>query len=292
LSDTNERPAPQLLRLGDLLGEWERDASAAHLAHTQNQPRGPITGLGKVDQELGGALGPGLHILHGAPGAGKTGLLLQAAADCGCPCVFVTAEMSPIELLRRLTARATGTYLGRLKSGELRPEDSLNLAKRGAAMAPELRIADATREPVSPDWLRQAAAPIRDTGAHLLLVIDSLNSWSEGFGAGASEYDTLNEALASLRALAHRLSCPIVLSCERNRQSMKTGGQSAGAGSRRIEYGAESVLDLHRDEDTKPDINGEVPVEVRFAKNRNGCAGKAVKLHFHGALQKFREAQW
>src|SRR5690349_126228 len=118
-TDPEHTPLPRIVRLGDLLGEWEADAHAAYAARVSGQARGPVTGLLRLDQELGGALTPGVHIAHGQPGAGKTAFALQAATRCDCPCLYVTAEMSPLELLRRIAARVTETFLGRLKSGEL-----------------------------------------------------------------------------------------------------------------------------------------------------------------------------
>src|ERR687889_303094 len=103
---------PRLLRLNDLLDAWTVDATAAHEAYTTGTPRGPVTALPALDRELGGALQPGLHLLHAGPGAGKTALALQIAATCGTPALFVSAETSALELLRRHTARVTATYLG------------------------------------------------------------------------------------------------------------------------------------------------------------------------------------
>jgi len=48
---------------------------------------------------------------------------------------------------------------------------------------------------------------------------------------------------------------------------MDKGDLSAGAGTRRIEYGAESVLDLDVDKDAKEDANGEKPVMLRAMRN-------------------------
>jgi replicative DNA helicase len=289
MGDTNN-PAPRLLRLGDLLDEWKADAEAAHQAYESGKPRGAISGLAKVDKELGGAFPPGLHVIHGTPGAGKTAFCLQAATSCGCPAFLVTCEMGPLELLRRIAARVTGTFLGKFKTGELHPEESLIAARRAAAAAPELRIADATRAYAGPEWIRQEAAPIVEGGGNLLLIVDSLHSWAEHAADGLAEYELLNESLSALRRLSHVLACPVLVVAERTRAAMKSGGQHAGAGTRRIEYGAESVLDLQREEDTKPDAFGEVPIWLTFAKNRNGAAGAKVKLLFHGAKQQFRQA--
>lgn len=280
---------PRLFRLGDLLADWEKDALAAHNARVNGTPRGPVSKFPSLDRELGGAFSPGLHIVHGQPGAGKTAFTLQVATNCGCPCLYVTCEMSPLELLRRHTARSTRTFLGRLKSGELSPEDSLLLARKACAEAPFLAMCDATRSYATPRWIRDAALATKGEHENLLVVVDSLHSWAESAPVDAAEYETLNAALVALRQLGHELNCPVLAVAERNRGTMSTGGLSAGAGTRKIEYGAETVLDLERDLTKREDVAGEVEITVKFAKNRHGAAGKKVTLWFHGALQKFRE---
>ncbi len=102
--------APRLTRFADLLGELEADDAAAHEAYTSGTPPGPVTGLAELDRELGGALAPGTHVLHAGPGAGKTALAVQITSTCGFPALFVSCEMSALELLRRHTARVTWTH--------------------------------------------------------------------------------------------------------------------------------------------------------------------------------------
>ena len=281
---------PRLVKLAGLLEDWQADAEAAHQAKTTGKPRGPITALAGLDRELGGCLHPGVNIVHGTPGVGKTAFALQVAASCGCPALLVTCEMAPLELFRRVTARVTGTFLGRLKSGEMPPRESLLLARRAAEQTPLLAFADATRAFAPPEWLRDAALAVRGDAPHLLIVVDSVHSWAEGAPGEASEYDALNAALAALRHLASELECPVLAIAERNRASMERGGLSAGAGTRKIEYGAEAVIDLARPEDAAPDASGEVVVTARLVKNRHGAVGRKVKLRWHGALQRFEEA--
>jgi len=284
--------APRLMQLSQLLGEWEADAQAAFDARVNGTARGPVTGLVKLDAVLGGLLSPGLHIVHGSAGVGKTAFALQAATACGCPALYVTCEMRPLELFRRITARVTDTFLGRLKSGELAPADSLALAHRACAAAPELALADATQAFADVAWIRTAAEAARGRARHLLLVVDSLHSWSEGASAALTEYDALNAAIAALRTLAGALGCPVLAIAERNRMSMKVGGLSASAGSRKFEYGAETVIGLEAEQSktAPPPAQGEASVVLSVEKNRSGAAGKHVDLYFHGALQRFREA--
>jgi len=279
----------RLSPLAALLTDWEIEAEAARASYESGTPRGPITNLPHLDRHLGGFLCPGLHVVHGAPGTGKTALALQIAAECGAPALFVSCEMRPLELMRRVTARVTQTYLGRLKTGELPAAVSLDLARQAAASAPRLVLADATHGYAKPGDILRAAEGTRGKAGALLIVLDSVHSWIDGCDVDATEYEKINAGLTQLRALAHRLDCPVLAVAERNRMSMKTGGLSAGAGSRKIEYGAETVLDLSVSEDALENASGEKPVKLRFSKNRNGAAGAAVELAFHGALQRFTE---
>ena len=286
--------------MADLLEEWEQEAISAHTARVQKLPRGPRTGFPKLDEAIGGCLPVGLNIMHGQPGAGKTAFALQVAAQCAFPALYVTCEMSPLELLRRQTARITGEYLQRFKSGELSPETSLSYARRGAAAAPYLALVDATRAGAELSFLQECAEVIRlraqnsgQDARQVLIVVDSLHSWAEGVAmsnrAGESnEYELLNAALAGLRTFSHAANCPVLAIAERNREGMKSGGLSAGAGTRKLEYGAETVFDLSRDESAR-EGGGPIEINVRLAKNRNGAAGKTAPLLFHGARQLFEE---
>ncbi len=285
-----ENATARLMLLRDVLGDVRRDADAAHEARTTGKPRGAISGLASLDRELAGAFAPGVHFIHGNAGAGKTAFALQTAADCQSPALFVTCEMAPAELLRRHTARATKTYLNRLKSGEMTGADAERLATQAIEAAPDLAFVDATVAPAALGFLCDCARIVKRDEKHLLVVVDSLHSWAGGLGSGLPEYEALNVAVSDLQRLAHRLNCAVLVVSERNRDSMKSGGINAGAGTRKIEYGAETVIDLERATEAKEDGAGEVEVTLKLAKNRHGAAGKALKLKFHGALQRFSEA--
>lgn len=178
------------------------------------------------------------------------------------------------------------------------PRESLELARRGALAAPHLALVNATRAGAQTAFLSQCVEAVRnraqESGAdarHVLVVVDSLHSWAEGVAnsgrAGeGSEYEVFNAALLGLRGLSHAARSPILAICERNREGMKSGGLSAGAGTRKLKYGAESVLDLSRS-DEREDPNSPVAVVARLVKNRSGAAGKETRLSFHGATQCF-----
>ena len=296
---------PRLWRLPDLLAELLDEAEAQHDAAARGVALGPVTGLPKLDRELAGRLVPGYHVLHGNTAAGKTSLALQVAATCGCPAVFVTCEMAPLELLRRVIARAAGVYLGCLKSGEYTRDAFAEYARTAVAACPMLALLDATRA-YAPAAHVQAVAEAwraRHGAAHVLVVIDSLHAWAGGRpvardGYAPSEYDALGDAVIDVQRMAAALRAPVILVTERNRMSADTGGVNSAAGSRKVEYGAETVMGLYRktekDENGKPrpapfDATGEVDAHVLLEKNRHGAGGR-VNLRFNGALQRFTEA--
>ena len=286
----NSQPFAPLLRFSEALGELRADADANHDARVNGTLRGPITGLPRLDKEISHALAPGLHGVYGNAGAGKTAFAMQVAATCGFPALYVTCEMAPSELLRRHTARATQTFLGRLKSGEMTGADVESLAKRALAMAPGFCLLDATRAPAPKVHIAETALIAKGEAPHVLIVIDSLQSWAETNATdGAGEYDTLNAGILALRQIAHTLRAPILFISERNRKSMESGGLNAGAGSRKIEYGTETVFDLDRDMEAQPNGAGEFEIKLKIAKNRHGSVGVSVPLLFNGALQQFQE---
>jgi replicative DNA helicase len=158
--------------------------------------------------------------------------------------------------------------------------------------APSLTIADATRAPVSSEWIRTAAQATRDDARQVLVVLDSIHTWAGSLAVATDEYTRLGAGLDALRQLAAELDAPVLYIAERNRASMQAGGLSAGAGNRGIEYGAEDVWALDREENAKlPSGVMEYRVNLTVSKNRNGTVGKQIPLLFHGAYQRFREAE-
>ena len=209
------RPAPVLYRLADLARAWHEDAVAAHDARRQGKPRGPVTGFSLLDRKLGSFLVPGVHVLHGSPGAGKTAFCLQVAAECGFPALYVTCEMAPLELLRRITARVTQTFLDDLRSGTLTPEDSDAKLMTAIDAVPNLALVDAApgiRGAGLPAGGSRGVTPRAET-RHVLLVIDSAHSWAKtaalapGSGFDGDEYTVLNSAPARTPADSRR-RCP------------------------------------------------------------------------------------
>ena len=300
--------APQkriIYRLGDLVDTLATEADAQYQALKDNKPLGLITNIPRLDKELGGALTPGLHSLQGGPGVGKTAFALQVACDCGGEGIYVSCEMHPTELLRRVIARTCNIYRNRLSDGSYTGEEIREFAQQAAAYAPGLVIVDATagfvpafvddkkddKKPKQMNIYDLAERLGSQSGARCLVVIDSLHSWVNGINS-TTEYDRLSAGLDALKALASSLRAPVLAVAERNRASMTAGGMNGGAGHRQIEYSAETVIELDRETEGKdtaarPDARGNYATICKLSKNRNGEVNRPIRLLFNGALQKF-----
>lgn len=294
-----ESKTPVVTQLVDLIPEFVADAEAAALAKKENRPRGIVSRLSALDEAIGGYFPQGIHILQGAPGSGKTAFALQMAG-AGFPCLYVSTEMGLLELFRRIIARETNTFLGKLKSGELSGMEAQRLALQTAQKVPYLALMDATQAYASSFLIKENAGKMRERfqSDYVLIVIDSLQYWARSVRRqsddliGVSEYDLLNKALDSIASIASKLRCPVLAVSQRNRTGNKSdGGLHAGKGSGDLEYIAETVIDLTRrnDKDKMPDFNGEVEVTATLHKNRHGIPGISVPLKFSGRLQRFRE---
>jgi replicative DNA helicase len=288
---------PPVTQLAGLLDDFVADAEAAAIARESGKPRGAITSLRSLDDALGGYLAPGVHILQAAPGAGKTAMALQIASDCAYPCLYVTAEMGLLELFRRLVARQTETYLGRLKSGELGGDKSKQLALQTVKNLPCLAFMDATQLYAAPLHIKDTAELLREQfkSDHILIVLDSLQIWSKSARrvsnefANTSEYDLITAGLDAISGVGAKLQCPIIAVSHRNRAGNRSdGGLHASKGSGDLEYGSESVIDLTRKDET-PNFEGETNVKATIHKNRHGIPGISFDFAFSGRLQSFRE---
>jgi len=257
---------------------------------------GPDTGIPKLDKAIGGYMDEGVFILQGVPGAGKTALALQVAVDCQMPVMFVTCEMSPEELFRRIAARVSGVPLSGLRPGGPVSDDSAQGAFRMAArVSSELWFYDSRRDAMTPEALRQAL--ISEKAGIRLVVIDSLHAWSIGLNQRMTEYEALNNTMDVLRSLATEFHVPFLVVAERNRASMASGGMSAVAGTRRVEYGCDCMIELKviEEEEVKGSpLNTHrttVNVMARITKNRFGAPGVPIPLQLRLAQQSFEQVQ-
>lgn len=299
---TNQKP--RIIRPLELLKTDLSHAQAFEEARARGEALGPIMpSFPAIAEELCDAFPVGLTVLHGAPGTGKSALALQLAAEAGCPALYVSLEMAPRELYWRLASRVTSTYIGKFRRMKLGLGARERFLQAAINATPELAILDAVQGPLDEATLLEHVLAHKGDAKHCLVVVDSVSSWIRArMGAtGEQEYSASSNVLDWLRIFAHQHGIAILAIAEQNRSQRDSKEQTAAAGTRAWEYGAEVMLALTReaapeneyeanDEEENERTNyakGEVLVKLTFAKNRVGCPGRQISLLFQGGFQRF-----
>ena len=284
--------------LSDLKAEFLAAEALSRELKLSGKAAGPKTGFTRLDNEMNGFLAPGLHTMLAAPGAGKTAFALQIAAQCGCPALYVTAEMGRLDLMRRVIARASREFLSKFSGGTLSEAVLLGHLLQMEAAAPMLSILDATATPATPPKIIQSAEALKKKfdSEHVLIIVDSVTDWANGIASlipgSSTEYQIMETALTSLKQMSALIPCPIIGIAHKNRNSQNGSAESSlfsGKGTGRFEYVSESLWSLDPTEEKSNAMGDSKEVILTLAKNRHGAKGAKVHFKFEGRLMEFRE---
>ncbi len=294
------------------MGAGQRVASATLGALTSgywdrvnNRPAAMPTGLGKIDDALGGGLQAGrLITLLGAPGGGKTTLANQWAehiADSGRPVVYLTLEDSPDTLLAKTLARVGGLDYSAALHGYASQRAVISQAlatvahRRSAARllyvedVNGLTLAD-VKSLAASHFARYDAA--HDGGAGVLIVdyLQRLARAQRGPDARDDLRIVVGKLAEDLRVMARDLGCCVIAIASMNRASGygKDSGVSTLASAKEagdIEYTADVLMALT---DGPELVSGHQSRLLRIDKNRLGHTG-TIALDWYPARQTFTQ---
>ena len=260
-----------------------------------------------------GGFWPGLHLLVGGTGSGKTQFALQCALEAaqrGVPVLYVNLELAPLDLFTRLAAMLTGQKWSTVWNGveALRTHDA-----KGAPVNPVAALQalpfhwiDASRGWAYDRFIPHVEAlrlhyPNRGENDPVLVVVDFLQLVGSPKGAREELRERIAGASYQCRQLARTHSAVVLAVSSTSRENYaKVSGdgepweQSAaalvglGKESGETEFSADSVLILCR-EVCKEDGKGDgaspqtgTPVHIGVAKLRAG-ATNWIPLHFDGS---------
>lgn len=238
-------------------------------------PRGLSTGLGILDDLIGGWLPGQLVISAGRPGMGKSiaGLgFARSAARRGRPALVFSLEMSKRELMHRLISDVAEINLYRLTSGTLDRDD---VAKaRGArdkiAKWP-LHIDDSSRTVAQ---IRSTARRFRQKHGDLgLIFVDYLQLLNS-----TSKHDRRDLEVAQfskeLKDLAKELGTTVIAAAQLNRSNESRNDKRPQLSDLRdsgsLEQDADIVILLHRDDYYDKEHHRAGEADFIVAKHRNG----------------------
>ena len=262
-------------------------------AETGKPTLGIPTGLKSLDTALGG-LRTGLHIVGGAPGAGKTTFAVQIvnhAAAAGTPILYITFENSPTNLLAKALAAQARIDCADIDKGfsdlkKLRTaaNDLDSALMRMAFLEGHSKLSVST--------IRARAIPVmaRWQSQTCLIVIDYLQRAAYCLGFEQLRHNV--SALAGqLRDLSTRLDSPVLALSSLSRSGYGDG-KSAGMDNLKesgdLEFSADSVM-LLEGEDKRQVAPPARAVRLRVVKNRYGEANRTIPLIFRPDICTFRE---
>jgi len=178
------------------------------------------TGLQQLNNALnGGWQAPDLIILGGRPSMGKTQLAVHFAKNAGLQgdeCLFVSIEMTKIQLIIRMITENEGIDFYRLKTGQLsREEWQLVNEKVGELERLNLSIAD-SHNVRNLNTIKSLARRQKRKGDLKLLIIDYLQLIETNMKFGTRDLE-IGYITRNLKSLAKELNIPIILLAQLNR---------------------------------------------------------------------------
>ncbi|MGL4514937.1 MAG: replicative DNA helicase [Lacipirellulaceae bacterium] len=245
------------------------------------------TGFDDFDEMTGGLHGSELVILAARPSMGKTALALNivehVAVNCQQPTLFVSLEMSALELGDRLLCSRAKVNGHRLRNGQITPEEQRKLIQTAAEVSTApLYIDDSPSRTMTE--IAAAARRLKRKEGLALVAIDYLQLIDPD-----NQRDPRQEQVAKiarrLKGLARELSIPVLCLAQLNRQVEATRDNKPQLSHLResgaIEQDADVVMFVHREEyyqtseEDRARVRGEAELLIR--KQRNGPVGD-VKL--------------
>jgi replicative DNA helicase len=274
--------------------------SRIHARMKQDHAFGGIeTGFDDFDEMTGGLHGSELLILAARPSMGKTALALNmvehVAINLREPTLFVSLEMSAIELGDRLLCSRARVNGHRLRNGHITNEERTLLTKT----ANEISGAPLFIDDMPSRTMTEIAANARRIKRRdrlKLIVIDYLQLIDPD-----NSRDPRQEQVAKiarrLKGLARELDVPVLCLAQLNRQVESSRDNKPQLSNLResgaIEQDADVVMFVHRDEyyqtneEDRQRVRGEADLLIR--KQRNGPTGD-VKLTWLHDFTRFTNA--
>lgn len=259
---------------------------------------GVESGFTELDRMTGGFHNSELIILAARPAMGKTAFAMNIAeyvsVELKVPTLFVSLEMSSLELADRLLCSVGRVDGSRMRGGTLSREDRSRIVEASSKMATApLYVDDAPSRTVT-EIAAGARRIARREGRLGLIVIDYLQLIEPD-----NNKDPRQEQVARiarrLKGLAREMKVPVMCLAQLNRQTEagndKIPKMSHLRESGAIEQDADVVMFVHREEyylrgDEKDQVAGQA--QIIIGKQRSGPTGD-VKLQFLKQFTRFQD---
>lgn len=257
------------------------------------------SGFRELDSLMGGLHNSELIILAARPSMGKTAFAMNIAEHVSLkerrPVLFVSLEMSSIELADRLLCSVAEVDSRRLRNGTISKEDRKKLVDTANQIsASPLFVDDSPSRSVSEIAAAARRIKRREKSGLGLIVIDYLQL-IEPDDARDPRQEQVAKMARRLKGLARELEVPVLCLAQLNRQAEVAKENRPRLSHLResgaIEQDADVVMFVHREEYYRsPDERDEVAglAEIIVAKQRNGPIGD-VELVWRKEFTRFAD---
>jgi replicative DNA helicase len=293
----DSRGTPTVPTIRDILHEaMDRIDARMKGEHTAG---GVETGFVDLDLLTGGLHKSELAIVAARPGMGKTAFAMNIAENVAfhlrVPVLFVSLEMSAIELADRMLCSVARVDGHKLRNGRLSHTDRERLVEKAAEISQwPLFVDDSPSRTVSE--IAAAARRVKRREGRLglgLIVIDYLQL-IEPDNSDDPRQEQVARIARRLKGLARETDVPVLCLAQLNRQAEDARDhvprlshlRESGA----IEQDADVVMFVHREEyyhrgEEKEQYAGQA--EIHVAKQRNGPQGE-IKLRWEKEFTRFQ----
>ena len=257
------------------------------------------TGFRDFDSMTGGLHDSELVILAARPSMGKTALALNIAEHASLMqsvgTLFVSLEMSSVELADRLLCSLAKVNGMRLRNGSISNDDRRRLVEKAAEMSQAPLYVDDTPSRTITE-IAAAARRLKRRSNLGLVVIDYLQL-IEPDNPRDPRQEQVAKIARRLKGLARELKVPVMCLAQLNRQAEATRDNKPRMSHLResgaIEQDADVVMFVHREEyyctneEDRAKVAGEA--ELIVAKQRNGPTGD-IKLSWLKDFTRFTDS--
>ena len=274
------------------IGEAITDAHNRTYEASKGEVSSVETGLIDLDKLLApGMYAPGLYILGGRPGQGKSAFLATVAknaGEAGKRIAIFSLEMANRQIAQRLIAMESGIPTDRQRTGKLF-EDEWPKFTYAIEKLSALPITLNDMPAISPNRMRQVLR--RLPGVDLVLV--DYVQLSRPDEKKANRYQEVDAVSQGLKAIAKEFDVPVLAAAQLSRAAEQRKSQRPILSDLResggLEQDSDVILFIHKPDEYE-DKSKQNVTELIVAKHRDGPVG-SVELIYRPTLTKFENAQ-
>ena len=280
-------------------------ANVQQLYDNRGKITGIETGFTAYDRLTNGLHAEEMTVFAARPGVGKTAFALAITEHCilrlGVPVVFVSLEMSPVQLMSRLVMALAKVNAQRVRDGMMSERDFPALTKAAQDLADSLvRIIDTGETGGTIQKIRaKTRAKVRELRkagyTRVVFIGDYLQLMTSSGKKATNREQEVAEVSRNLKMMSKELKIPVVALAQINRSSVKEKRRPKISDLREsgsIEQDADNIGLLIRAEmDCEPDdpdieaLRGQAEIDI--AKQRNGPANETIKLTYIKEFARF-----